>query len=272
MKGFKKLLSSPRFTVVALVLAAALLGFSTVGGANAALTYYSDNYVSTVRLSEIGIQLVENGAVVAENGEAVSGRGADGQGALLGALYVGSSTTPVPESEPFRTGVRYREELCVRNPVDESGEVGNITEYVRVTIRRYWMAENERGELVKSSALGGELDPSLILLELTEGNGWIRDDEASTDERTVLYYSRPLAAGEQTAPFATSFMISPEAATAARSETSGGRTFTTFIYNNASFRLEVTADAVQQSSGQDAIKSAWGREVEISSDGTLSLR
>ena len=62
MKKAKKILTSPVTTIAAFVLAAGLLLFSSVGGARAALTYFSDDYSSDIRLEEIGVTLLENGA------------------------------------------------------------------------------------------------------------------------------------------------------------------------------------------------------------------
>ena len=46
---------------------------------------------------------------------------------------------------------------------------------------------------------------------------------------------------------------------------------TTYEYDGALFVLEVTVDAVQTHNAKDAIKSAWGVDVNISDDGALSL-
>ena len=47
---------------------------------------------------------------------------------------------------------------------------------------------------------------------------------------------------------------------------------TSYKYNGYSFNLEVSVDAVQTHNAVDAVKSAWGKDVEIAGDGTLSLR
>ena len=46
---------------------------------------------------------------------------------------------------------------------------------------------------------------------------------------------------------------------------------TTYEYDGAQFVLEATVDAVQTHNAKDAIKSAWGVDVNISDDGELSL-
>ena len=47
-----------------LAIAAVLLLASTVGSTQAALLYYSDNYVANVEVSNIGVSLVENDEVI----------------------------------------------------------------------------------------------------------------------------------------------------------------------------------------------------------------
>ena len=53
--------------------------------------------------------------------------------------------------------------------------------------------------------------------------------------------------------------------------TNDGKTITTsYDYDGWQFCIEATVDAVQDHNAEDAIKSAWGRDVTIS-DGTLQL-
>ena len=144
MKKFKKILASPITTIAAFVLAAGLLLFSSIGGARAALTYFSDDYAANIQLQEIGVTLVENGAPA--------------EGELLKGLLA--------EGEQFKPGVSYKEQLNVYNS-------GVINEYVRVSIHTYWLDEN--GEKIRT------LSPDLIKLNLVNlGSDWLLDSEAST--------------------------------------------------------------------------------------------
>ena len=45
----------------------------------------------------------------------------------------------------------------------------------------------------------------------------------------------------------------------------------TFLYDDAQFVLEATVDAVQTHNAKEAIKSAWGVDVNVSDDGSLSI-
>lgn len=117
MKKVKNFLTSPKVSLGAFVLAVALLGFSSIGGARAALTYYSDNYVSRVQMQDIGVTLLENGNAVS------------GDEALLQNLV------NEKDGEEFKLGMTYPEAISVQN-------TGSINEYVRVTIYKYWLDES----------------------------------------------------------------------------------------------------------------------------------
>lgn len=274
MKKLKKFVASPAVTMASLVLAIGLLLFSTIGGARAALTYYSDNYVSDVQLQQIAVALLENGEVVAEGTS--QARAAN---VLLGWMN--------EKDFQLHLGQTYPEVLAVQNPVS-TDDTENIGQYVRVTVQKYWEVQGEAG-----SEKAQELKPDLIDLNLTNlranGSseaGWVQDTSAYTNtaERTVLYYNRPLGGDNPndprvSVPFADTLTISPDAAlyvdktVETQTTTDGSKTVvtTTYVYENATFQIKVTVDAVQQHNAEDAIFSAWGRQVNIASDGTLSL-
>lgn len=46
----------------------------------------------------------------------------------------------------------------------------------------------------------------------------------------------------------------------------------TYAYDGYNFQLEAEADAVQTHNAQDAIKSAWGVDVDVDGNGNISLR
>ena len=173
---------------------------------------------------------------------------------------------------------------------------GDIDQYVRVTIYKYWVnppEEDEAGNLrrdgegrvIRTKLL--ELSPDLIDLHLIncglsgENQPWILDTDSSTRERTVLYYREILKApGEgvdpaqtRTADLTDYLRIDPSVADAVyeTTETNGAYTTitTTYVYDGAEFRIRAQVDAVQTHSAEDAIWSAWGREVEIDSNGSL---
>lgn len=255
MKKIKKRLTSLNVTKVTFPLAVVLLICSTIGGARAALTYYSEPYFSRVQMYSIGVTLTENGSDVSwrnYNGTEDGSRDEAVPGKLLSNL--------IPEGETLKIGASYTEELGVRNS-------GTINQYVRVSVHKYWMDED--GNKVQN------VSPDLIDLHLVNtGSDWIVDEAASTPERTVLYYNKLLPAGVSTALFADSLTIDSMVASKVTQETStqdGYTTITTtYDYDGLQFAVEAKVDAVQEHNAQDAVWSAWGKKVTISG-GTLSL-
>ena len=250
MKGWKKVLSKPSVTAGAFVMAAGLLLFSGVGGARAALNYYSETYSGRVQLQDIGVTLTENGENVSWRNYTEDGSWDQNTGTLL--------TNLLAEGESVNPGQKYNEVLAVKN-------TGTINQYVRVSVYKYWLdADGNKTQNVS---------PDLINLHLTE-NGWIADENSSTPERTVLYYSKLLNSGETSTPFADTLTIDPQVATKVTqtTETENGYTTitTTYDYDGLQFCVEASVDAVQEHNAEDAILSAWGRKVSIS-NGSLSL-
>lgn len=265
-KGF-----SPALTMAAFLIGLLLFLSGTVGGARAALTYYSENYTSRVQMYDIGVTLVENGKEVAwRNFEGENSQWDEVKGVLLDGMLA--------EGELLKLGHAYQEELKVRN-------TGSIGQYVRVTVYRYWISgeAHEDGKppwevCVHEGEKQRSLDPGLIRLHLLEENGWFVDWSSSTPERTVLYYDRVLAAGQETALFADTLTIDGAVAAKVsqetRTRTENGRTYTTVVsaydYNGVEFRVEAKVDAVQEHNAETAIRSAWGQNVTVT-DGRLSL-
>lgn len=218
---FKKALRSPIVTAVLVACAVALIGFGGVGAATAAPRIESRQFGAQVELSSIKTALVENEEIVDD-------------GALLGGL--------VPDGQKFQVGKAYDEVLKVEN-------TGTIDEYVRVSVYRYWVDKD--GNQIKDT----KLRPEFIELNFVEGDGWTIDDEASTEERTVLYYSKPIAPGERTSEFLDKLSVSLQ--TTAAITNIDGKSISK--YEGVTFRLEAVADAVQTHNGTQAMTGAWGR-------------
>lgn len=248
MDKVKKFLTSPKVSLTAFVLAVGLLLLSSIGGARAALTYYSENYSTRVQMFDIGVTLEENGKSVSWRNydtNASDGTWDESAGRLL--------TEMLPKGEKLKIGTKYAEELDVRNS-------GTINQYVRVNIYKYWTDAD--GNKLRN------LSPDLIQLNLVNlKKDWILDEEASTPERTVLYYSRLLESGEVTSLFADSLTIDNMVATKVTQtsqEQDGYTTITTaYDYDGVSFCVEAKVDAVQEHNAEDAIWSAWGRRVSV---------
>lgn len=260
----KKILLSPVATVLAFVLAAGLLLFSTVGGARAALTYVSQNFQSQVDLYDIGVTLFENDEPVAWKNYGKGGNGTWTEGSSEQTRPTSTEATLLAnllaEGEKYpKLSHPYREELRV-------GNSGTINQYVRVTVYRYWADEmgNKRTDL----------DPGLIDLNTVNANVWLRDEGATTNERTVFYYSKLLHSGDITEPLSDTLTIDGHALKAkVKEEVLPDKSVkVTYDYDGVQFVLEARVDAVQENNAQAAVLSAWGSSVTVDENaGTLAL-
>ncbi len=215
-------------SIVLLIVAVIMLLIGGIGGARAALTE-SDTHNATLEMKDLSVVLQENGTDVNDEGELLS--------KLLGA------------DTSLKVGKKYSEVLTVKND-------GTIDEYVRVILYKYWT--DGEGKAV-------DLDPELIKLGL--GADWKVDDSASTPERTVLYYTEPLAAGDTSEAVLESITIDSKLATMVTmgdpvtSEDGVTTVEYTYKYNGLKFGLKAEVDGVQTHNAEDAIKSAWGKEM-----------
>lgn len=236
-------------TYLMLALAVLLLLGSTVGSTRAALTYYSDNYVAEITVSQIGVSLLENGEVVSsrdynKNEWKVSTN--KGDSSTGGALLLNM----LGQDEKLALNKKYDEKLTVKNS-------GSIDEYVRVRIYRYWMKD---GKKVTT------LSPDFIDLNLVNTDRWIKNPN-NTPECVELFYKGVLPTGAETQPFADTVRIDGRLALEAAVETKGNIITTTYKYDGVEFHVDVEVDAVQTHNAQDAMRSAWG--IDASSLGIL---
>ena len=264
----RDIILSPAATIAMFAVAAILILISGMGGARAALQYFSEIYSSQVGMYHIGVTLVENDQDISwrnYSGNA-DGKWEKEEGKLLANM--------LEEDEEYLTiGKEYPEELKVRNSSDEDDSEDNpgINEFVRVTIYKYWMNESPYESDNKKKEW--DLDPSLINLNFInttdDGGKWILDEDASTDERKVLYYSELLDAGDTTDPFTDFVSIDQKVAKMVKQEPSpDDKTITTtYEYDGMYFAIEATVDAVQEHNAEHAILSAWGKDVKISTEG-----
>ena len=130
------------------------------------------------------------------------------------------------------------------------------------------------GDMLKNAG-----DEKLILDKIQidfTNDGWTEDKSAETTERNVFYYNSILKKGQTSTDFTDKISISGDIAAivgqTSQTDDNGLTTITTtYEYDGAQFVLEATVDAVQTHNAKDAIKSAWGVDVNISDDGALSL-
>ena len=257
----KKRMPLGGLTVALLSASVVLLAGSTVGSARAALTYYSENYSVQMNMQSIGVSLLENDKVVSSR-DYVSNN--EWKGTSQGTLL----TNLLGKDETFTPGKKYNEAISVKNS-------GTIDTFVRVIITKSW--QDEEGK--KNTTLS----PDLIELNFLTDNGWeIAKDQSYQSEqsdqykeRTVLYYTKALKAGKPTPALSDTLRINPSIASDVKQNVSeDGKTITyTYKYNGYTFHIDAEVDAVQTHNAKDAIKSAWGVDVNVSDDETtMSLQ
>ena len=239
----KKKKSFPKKPALVLTAAALLLVGSTVGSTRAALTYYSENYSAQMNMQSIGVSLLENDKVVSSR-DYVSNN--EWKGTSEGTLL----TDLLGKDETFTPGKKYNEAISVKNS-------GTIDTFVRVIITKSWQD--------KEGKKNTTLSPDLIELNFLTDNGWQVAKAQSTRERTVLYYTKALKAGKPSIASDVTKHVT---------ESEKGKSITyTYKYNGYTFHIDAEVDAVQTHNAKDAIKSAWGVDVNVSDDETtMSLQ
>lgn len=248
----------PVVPAVLLFAGALLLVGSTVGSTRAALTYFSENYSASVRISQIGVSIEENGQTVSSRDYAGNDQWDETSTSLFDNLL------DTENGETLVLGKKYNDSITIKNS-------GSIDTFVRAVVTKNWQDSEGNKDI--------SLDPDFIQLNFLTENGWQIDESASTPERTILYYTSLLAPGESTAELLGEDALSIDSAVGTKvnqteTKTDEGTVITTeYAYDGYSFQVEVEADAVQTHSAAEAIKSAWGVDVAVSEDGnSISLR
>ena len=169
--------ASPIIVGILFAVAAVMIVTGTIGGVKAApLITNNQDYLAEMVLTDIGIQITENGEIVP-----------DGQDLMAWLTK--------PE---FKIGKTYDEPLAVTNS-------GTINEYVRVSVYKYWTDKDGKDVT---------LDPGLITLHFVTDGGWTINEEESTEERTVLYYKEPIKPGDDSTVFMDTVTIDGKVARA----------------------------------------------------------
>ena len=247
----KKKKSFPKKPALVLTAAALLLVGSTVGSTRAALTYYSENYSAQMNMQSIGVSLLENDKVVSSR-DYVSNN--EWKGTSEGTLL----TNLLGKDETFTPGKKYNEAISVKNS-------GTIDTFVRVIITKSWQD--------KEGKKNTTLSPDLIELNFLTDNGWQIAKDQSTTERTVLYYTKAVATGDSTPALSDTIRINPSIAKDVTKHVDGNTITYTYKYDGYTFHVDAEVDAVQTHNAKDAIKSAWGVDVNVSDDETtMSLQ
>lgn len=223
--------------VLLLTAAIVLLLASAAGSTQAALTYYSENYNAEVSVSELDVTL----------------QTVDSQNQVVQAqqLELAGNADLIP-------GKTYEKDYSVKNS-------GAIDAYIRVIVTKSWKDATGKKD--------SQLTPAYIEIKVPENNGWIKDKAASTAEREVYYYENVLpASSEESVLVIDSFRVNPVIAKELIQKTNGNEVSYAYKYAGYKCAVDVEVDAVQTHNAVDAIKSAWGVDVAVASNGKLSLK
>lgn len=277
MKKMRSFFHSAMGTTFMFMLAVLLLMTGTIGGVRATPQIFNpDFYYGGLELDEIGITLLENGDPVSSRNynktkQAFDVSSNDTNNAEQGILLAG-----MLGSEKLKIGKAYPESLSVRN-------TGVIPEYVRVTIYKYWVSVDEKGNETRFDAYnakGEEILNKLIELHFLEGGDWVIDPDATTKERTVLYYKHLLdteKGKDTTTPFTDTLTINNAIVdygmkVPTKTDAAGNVLEWTWswVADGLEFRIEAEADGVQNHNARAAMKSAWGlTDAKINSFGIV---
>ena len=108
----------------------------------------------------------------------------------------------------------------------------------------------------------------MIELNYLTDNGWAIAEDQSTPERTVLYYTKAVGVGESTPALSDTLRINQSIASEVTKTVKDNTITYSYKYDGYTFHVDAEVDAVQTHNAKDAIKSAWGVDVNVSEDET----
>ena len=275
----KKTRTMSKRTFALLIAAALLLAAGTVTGARAAFMAQSDIYKAQFYVSHLQVHLLENGEDVCDGANTL-GSSTKVTGTLatsLGYKKAADGTETLGAVDPGRN---YQEVIQAQN-----GQ--KVPQYVRITVRKYWLKDD--------GSKATDLSPALI--KLTYGgedynkSDWVLGE--SSTESATYYYKNQLGENETSKALFDTLTIDksvipdmhiveaedltkPEYAdyvTVTETET-GAKVYSySYKYDGYTFYIEADVQALQTHNAQDAIHSAWGvYNVKVNSDGSLNVQ
>ena len=259
----KKKVKFSKRTMALLVAAVLLFAGGGVAGTRAALNIQSELYRAHFYLNHLQVHLLENGKDVC--GEQ---NNLDGTSKVTGNLATSLGYKSISEPGTIEPGKLYEERIAARNG-------NNIDEFVRLTIRKYWVQtekaedgtytikKNEKGEPVKVE----NMDPAWIHLTYEgseDGNtgAWAENKSEATAESRTFYYRKDLDPKADSAELFDKIMIDKQVAKLGKvdEKKEGNKTVYTYIYkyDGCAFFIEADVQAIQTHNASQAIKSQWG--------------
>lgn len=258
----KKKVKFSKRTTALIVAAILLLAGGGVAGTRAALNIQSEYYRAEFYLNHLQVHLYENGDDVCERAGHKNNLDVHDKavGELATDLQYEHKVDGDEKLGKVEPGMAYKEVVQAKNGSD-------IDEFVRVTIRKYWMEKDEDGNLVKSSALNpdriklyygkeGEYNSKYWKLNTKENKG--------SKETSTYYYKASLSSGELSEPLFDTLKIDATIADFGEIKTTetqeGNKTVYTYEYqyDGCVFYIEADVQAIQTHNANDAIRSQWG--------------
>ncbi len=280
MKKAKKM---SKRTAALLVAALLLLSIGTYTGVKAAPEIQSNLYRAHFYLNHLQIHLIEND-------RDVCGRKNDlnGENKVTGALATELGYKDDSNLGSVEPGKIYKEEIKAENSQD-------ISEFVRMTIRKYWVETDENGKVLMTQNASGKIVPKKftqvspdkirLMYNGSENcnSSWQEVTQERTTESRTYIYKKLLKGGEFTDLIFNQLQIDKSVAEMEPepivTKADNGDTVYTYYYKYDGFAFYIEADvqAIQTHNAQDAIKSQWGPYINatysIENDtGSLSVK
>ena len=269
-------------TMALLVAGVLLIARSGIMGTKASLALFSEDYGAEFYMNHLQVHLLENGEDVCKEHNTL-----DGDTKVTGELATSLGYSNGPDGEilgKVEPGKVYREEIAARNGQD-------IPQYVRVTVRKYWVETDGEGNVLKDDEGNPKkttaLSPDQIRLTYGKDNSgakardeynseaWTISSEESTTESTTYYLKQALDGGEDSALLFDRVMIDGNLVKKGKTTKSDDGEYTVYTYeydyDGYAFFIEADMQAIQTHNAQDAIYSQWGVYNVTVSDGQLSV-
>ena len=272
-------------TLALLVAAGLLLTAGTVTGVRALPNITSDLYRAHFYLNHLQVHLLENGKDVCGGQNTL-----DGATKVTGTLAAELGYKDDSNLGAAEPGKVYKEEIQAQNGKD-------ISQFVRITVRKYWVETDGKGKVATTTDAAGntvpvkttKLSPSQIHLMYGGKDGcntgaWLENLKEKTTESSTYYYKTLLPGGEASAMLFDQIKIDKsvaerEAEPKVDKDEKTGRTIYTYYYkyDGCAFFIEADVQAIQAHNAQEAIESQWCQDIaatyDLNSDtGSLSLK
>jgi hypothetical protein len=223
-------------------------------------------YILMGAAAVVAVSTVVGGTLAALNTNTENGAGAAETGISLkniGIAFVSAGEEGTEITEHLPGGSWSNPQSSVINSVENGYSI-----YAKVEIDRYWSKNDDNGEkyldyaadnmakaYIGESYTGTESQLPLQIDGQEEAyivNDWLVG--YADDEQIVMYYTKPLAEGEQSSDFLSGIYFAPEMDNS---------------YTNTTYHVDITVTAVQANNGADAIAAELGVFPSFDDEGNI---